>query len=157
MSSCAASCCICSPKVSCASATSASWPIADVQPCHFAFSCSVRHKQVRGNHRQFERCLALPQVWWAKGLRLRRPSSVLHRPRVPSPHEASIHITKLCRASARYLSSCLPVQSIPSPQGNPYCTTFELLSNLLLSRLGEVLFCVSPSRRHTYFSSIEFP
>ncbi len=45
----------------------------------------------------------------------------------------------------------------PTPQGHPYCTKFELLSNLLLSPVGAVLFCVSPSRRHTYSSSIEFP
>jgi hypothetical protein len=44
----------------------------------------------------------------------------------------------------------------PTLQGHPYCTTFELLSNLLLSRLGAVLFCVCPSRCHTYSSSIEF-
>src|SRR6266567_871495 len=46
MSSCAASCCICSPKVSCASGTSASLPTANVPPpCHFASNCSARHRK----------------------------------------------------------------------------------------------------------------
>src|SRR5258708_4173255 len=44
MSFSAVFCCIYSPKVSCASVTSASWPIADApQPCLFAFSCSARY------------------------------------------------------------------------------------------------------------------
>jgi hypothetical protein len=45
MSSCAASCCNCSPKVSCASGISASWPTANVlPPCQFAFTCSAQHQ-----------------------------------------------------------------------------------------------------------------
>jgi hypothetical protein len=52
----------------------------------------------------------------SKRLPLRRSSSVLHRPGMPSLHEASTDITKLWRASARYLSLCLPVQSIPCPR-----------------------------------------
>ncbi len=39
-------CCTCSRKVSCASATSASWPTANVPPlCHFASNCSARHRK----------------------------------------------------------------------------------------------------------------
>src|SRR5258708_25333926 len=46
MSSCAASCCTCSRKVSCASATSASWPTANVPPpCHFPSNCSAGHRK----------------------------------------------------------------------------------------------------------------
>ena len=44
MSSCVASCCTSSRRVSCASGTSVSWPIAGVpQLCHSVFSCSVQH------------------------------------------------------------------------------------------------------------------
>jgi hypothetical protein len=44
MSSCAASCC--SPKVSCASVTSAFWPTDDVPPpCHFVSSYWARNRQ----------------------------------------------------------------------------------------------------------------
>ena len=43
MSSCAASCCICFRKASCASETSASWPTADApHACRFVFNCSER-------------------------------------------------------------------------------------------------------------------
>jgi len=45
---------------------------------------------------------------------------------------------------------------LPAPQGHPYRTTFELSATPLLSRLGVVLFSVSPGRRQTYSSSIEF-
>jgi hypothetical protein len=46
MSSCAASCCTCSRKASCASATSASWPTANVPPpCHFPSNCSAGHRR----------------------------------------------------------------------------------------------------------------
>jgi hypothetical protein len=77
---------------------------------------------------------------------------------MPLPHDVTIYITKLSPASARYLSLFLLVQPIlfPAPQGHPYRTTFELSATLLLSRLGAVLFCVSPGRRQTYSSSIEF-
>jgi hypothetical protein len=43
-----------------------------------------------------------------------------------------------------------------TPQGHPYRITFELSPTLLLSRLGAVLFCLSPGRRQTYSSTIEF-
>jgi hypothetical protein len=108
MSSCAASCCICSPRVSCASVTSASWPIANVPPpCHFAFSCSARR------HKPRQRCPAAvramlgfaPNVvgrcWSSKGLQLRRSNSVLRQLGARSPHETTTSITKSLRASAR--------------------------------------------------------
>ena len=44
----------------------------------------------------------------------------------------------------------------PTPQGHPYLTTVEPSATFLLSRLGAVLFCVSPGRRQTYSSPIEF-
>src|SRR6266516_6835776 len=71
MSSCAASCCTCSPKVSCASGTSASWPTANVPPpCPFAFSCSAQHHKqkpqtldmqiLRDSAHQFYGCCCQP-------------------------------------------------------------------------------------------------
>jgi hypothetical protein len=45
----------------------------------------------------------------SKGLPPRSSSSVLRQPGMSSLHETSIHITKLVRASARYLSFCLAV------------------------------------------------
>src|ERR1700687_3146983 len=120
MSSYAASCCICFPKVSCASVTSASLPIADVPPpCHFAFSCSARHHMPSQREPPPVRAMLgfAPKVvgrsWGSNSLQPRGSSSVLRRPGTPSPHEASTDITKLLRASARYLSLCLPVQPIP--------------------------------------------
>ncbi len=47
--------------------------------------------------------------WSSKGLPLRSSSSVLPRPGMSSPHETSIDITKLLRASARCLAFCLAV------------------------------------------------
>src|SRR5229473_667540 len=52
MNSCAASCCTCFPKVSCASATSASSPTAGApHSYHFAFICSVQHRRQNKTYR----------------------------------------------------------------------------------------------------------
>src|SRR5215470_1750758 len=122
MNSCAASCCICSPKVSCAFETSASSPTANGPPlCHFVFNCSVPH------HMPSKRSpppvpaifgLAPNAVvrWWSlKGLRQLKSSSVLPRLWMPLPHDIAIYITKLLPASARYLSLCLLAQPTPFP------------------------------------------
>ncbi len=46
MNSCAASCCTCFPKVSCASGTSAPWPTAGApHSYHFAFICSAQPRR----------------------------------------------------------------------------------------------------------------
>src|SRR5215469_16930876 len=50
------------------------------------------------------------RCWSSKGLQLRTSSSVLHRSRIPSPHETYADIAKLLPASARYLSLCLPIR-----------------------------------------------
>jgi hypothetical protein len=120
MSSCVVFCCIYFPKVSCASETSASWPIEGVpRRCHFAFSCSARQHKPRQRYPPQVRAMLgfAPNVagrcWSSNGLQLRSSSSVLHRPGMPSPHETSIDISNLLRASARYLSLCLPVRAIP--------------------------------------------
>ena len=114
MSSCVASCCIFSPMVSCASVTSASWPIANEPPlCHFAFNRSLRHHKPSQKSQPPLPAIfglapnAVARCWSSKDLRLRRSSSVLHRPRMLSPHETTVHITKSLRASARSLSLSL--------------------------------------------------
>src|ERR1700688_1347205 len=94
MSSCAASYCTCSRKVSCASETSASWPTASVPPpCHFAFICSARHrKPSRRPHPQVSFGSApnvVDQCWSSKGLRLLQSSFVLRPSCSPLPHETT--------------------------------------------------------------------
>ena len=96
MNSCAASSCTYSPKVSCASAISVSWPIGDVPlSCRDAFTCLARHK----NRRQIKMPLSrtvfgvVPSVvdrWWSsKGLRLQKSNFALHRCSLP-PHETPL-------------------------------------------------------------------
>src|SRR6266702_1557536 len=94
----------------------------------------------------------------SKGLQLPSSNSVLRRLGMPSPHETPIDITKLLRASARYLSLRLPVQQslFSTSQRHPYRTTFEFSATFLLSPLGASLSRVSPGHRQTYSSSIEF-
>ena len=53
MSSCAASCCTCFPKASCAFGTSDSWPTAARHaPCHFAFILLGSAPQTEPEHRR---------------------------------------------------------------------------------------------------------
>src|SRR5258708_12506038 len=152
MSSCAVSCCICSPKGSCASVTSASWPIADVPPpCHFAFSCSALRHKPRQRHPSpapvmlgfapnvVDRCCS------SKGLQLRNSSSVLRRPGSPSPHERRSPLqTFLVLLLANSLCVSLPNQFLfPTPQGHPRRTPFQFSATLTLSRLHAVLYCFS--------------
>ena len=72
----------------------------------------------------FERCLALPQMWWPhaghrKAYRYGAPAPFSADQGCRRRMKSSIDITKLLRASARYLAFCLAVQPIPflySPQ-----------------------------------------
>jgi hypothetical protein len=85
--------------------------------------------------------------WWSlKGLRQLKSNSVLPRLRMPLLHDITIYITKLSRASARYLSLCLLVQPIPfpAPQGHPYPTAFQLSATLLLFPVGCCAFLRLP-------------
>jgi len=123
MNSCAASCCICSPKVSCAFETSVSSPTANVPPlCHFVFNCSVPHHMPSKRSPPPVPAIfglapnAVLQWWSSKGLLQLKSNSVLPRLRMPLPHEITIYITKLLPASARYLSLCLLIQPIPFPR-----------------------------------------
>jgi len=147
MSSCAASCCICFPKVSCASVTSASWPTANVpRPCHFAFSCSARdhlHKPSKRSPQPVRAIFgfapsAVGRCWSSKGLRLRKSSSALHRPLIPSPHEITTNTTKRLPPSEDTLSLCFLVQQISSSSltRSSSRSSSEFQSTLLLSLLA---------------------
>ena len=116
MSSCAASCCICSLMGSCASGTSASWPIANVPPtCHSVFSCSARLQLRRPN--KTRRALATraifgsaPSVadrwWWSRGSPLPKSNFVLHL-WSPLPHETTLayHESSACFGTVRRFST----------------------------------------------------
>src|SRR4029077_18306689 len=86
MNSCVASCCTYFRKVSCASATSASWPIANVPPpCHFPSNCSAGHRKPSKRPPPPVRAIfgLVPSVvgrWWSsKDSPLLKSNFVLHR------------------------------------------------------------------------------
>ena len=125
MSSCVASCCTSSRKASCASGTSASWPIAGVpRPCHSVLSCSVQHH----NHNPRRKLPQSAQLisgfapsavgrWRpSSDSRLSRSNSVLHLPRRQSPHDTTVNITQSVRVAARAISLCLAVLQTWSSQ-----------------------------------------
>src|SRR5487761_499277 len=115
MNSCAASCCTCFRKASCAFATSASSPTADaLRSCRFAFICSARHRKP-SNRWQPPRTIFdfVPSVVGrcgsSKGLLLPRSNFVLPLACLRLPHETTLHHTESLRASARSVSLCLAV------------------------------------------------
>src|ERR1700752_1647839 len=99
MNSCAASCCTCSPRASCASATSVSWPTADAPLCsRFAFNCSAPHKNRKPNRTShppmtratFGAALNVVDRWSSsKDSRLQKSNFVL-RHWSPLPHETTL-------------------------------------------------------------------
>src|SRR5271167_4284213 len=144
MSSCAASCCICFPKVSYASETSASWPIADVPPlCHFAFNCSVQHHKPSKKSPPPVPAIfglapsAVVQCWSSKDLRLLRFSCVLHRPGMPLPHEKTDDITKsfACFGSLSRLLSLRPTNPFARSPRTSLRSTLACSATILLSPL----------------------
>src|SRR5260370_40431830 len=108
MNSYVASFCTCLRTVSYASATSASLTTGAVPPsCLFAFRCSARHRK----HSKKRQALRTPLIfgsapsvldrWWSsRDSRLPRCSFVLHR-WSPLPHETTLCINKILRASPR--------------------------------------------------------
>ena len=137
MNSSVASCCTCFRMASCASGTSASWPIANVPPpCHFVFSCSARLQLHRPNKtRQAPATRAIfgsvPSVldrWWSsRGSRLPRCNFVLHL--WSPPHETTLNITNTLRSSARSVASRLIADQIPS-SGFPRHSLHNIFSHL---------------------------
>jgi hypothetical protein len=65
-----------------------------------------------------------------------------------------VHVSIVGHGRKFQATACQPL--FPTPQDHPYRTTLELVSNSSSFRLGAVLFCVFPRRRHTYSCSIEF-
>src|ERR1019366_6890548 len=146
MSSCAASYCTCFRKVSCVSATSASWPIADAPlSCRLAFNCSVRYSNRTQNKKRplpMNRALfgSVPSVagLWSSSRDLLRPrsNSVLHPSWPRLPHETAVHNPKTLRASLRSVPLRLAAEQISS---SPF-STLSVSDNLaLLSALGRTV------------------
>src|SRR2546426_8939378 len=111
MSFCAASCCTCSPKVSCVSETSASWPTANVPPpCHFASNCSAWHRKPTKRSPPPVRAIfglapsVVGRCWSSKDSPLLKSNFVLHR-WSKLRHEATLSNSK-----ARFdpLRTCVP-------------------------------------------------
>src|SRR6266404_536975 len=112
MNSCAASCCTCSPKVSCASATLVSSPTAGALCCcRFVFTHSVQHSNLRPTKTLLAPTIsgAAPCVadrWWSwKGSPLQKSNSVLHL-RSPLQHETTFSNSHPSRVS----TCCVPLR-----------------------------------------------
>src|SRR5260370_41149840 len=122
MNSCAASCCTCFRKASCAFATSASSPTADApRSCRFAFICSARRRKPSIPYQPpMTRTIfdSVPSVVDRCGssevLLLPDPTS-FSPPWSLLPHETTLYHTKLLRASARSVSRCLAALQTTSP------------------------------------------
>ena len=159
MSSCAASCCTCFRKVSCASATSDSSPTADVpRSYHFAFICSAQHRRqsktypaartqvIVGSARNVaDRCRS------SRGLLLSRSNSVLHLPWSRLPHETTLYSTNPLRASARSVSLCLALLQTEAFYFLKSCLheSFAPSSTFHLSLSSVVLCCTAPAHLDT--------
>src|SRR5215470_9052558 len=158
--SCAASYCTCSPKVSCASVTSGSWPTGDVPPsCRFAFNCSARHKNREPNktfhppvtHMTCGAALSVVDRWWSsRGSPLPRSNFALHRCSL-LPHETTLSSPNPSRLSACPVSLRLNAEqnSIPSflsaasttlSRGSQLPASFAVLSRTALPTLDTAVF-----------------
>jgi len=150
MTSYAVSCCICSPKVSCASATSVFWPTASVPPpCRFA----SKHWGLRQNSNSSEILPplrsttlgavrnAVPRWRSSKHSRLLKFNFVLHR----WPHETTLSNSNSLRAWARSASLChAPNQS---PLLSPSITLAGTLSFPANTFSPQTPVC--PAQRHS--------
>src|SRR6266436_5119337 len=154
MNSCAASCCTCFPKVSCASGTSASSPTASApHSYHFAFICSVQHRR---QNKTFQ--VAKPQVifgsaqnavdrcWSSKDSPLPKSNFVLLPPWSPRPHETTLYHNKSLRVSARSVSPRLAIpQTAPFYFLKPCFRTSFALSSPIQLPLSSVVLCRTAS------------
>ena len=119
--------------------------------------------QSRGNPCQFERCLALPKVWWANAGHRKAyhcgdpaPFSAVRGCRRRMKRRSTSRNSRLLPLATSLCVFCSKQSLFPTPQGQPCCTTFEPSATLLVSRLGALFFRAPRGRRQTYFSSIEF-
>src|SRR6266403_320423 len=153
MSSCAASCCTCSRKVSCASATSASWPTANGPlPCHFPSNCSAGHRKPSNRPPPPVRAIfgLAPSVvgrWRSsRGSPLSRCNFVLHL-RAASPHETTLHSKKTLRdPHDPSLFALSPDKSLLPASSHALFATF-FRNSLLPSASCHLLCSATPSRR----------
>jgi hypothetical protein len=143
MNSCAASCCTCFPKASCASATSVSWPTGDAPlSCRLVFNCSAHHRKSRSIKTSLARTIsgAAPCVvdrWWSsKGSRLQKSNFVLHRS--PLPHETTFSNSNPSRVSACSVPLRLAAKQI-SPSSFLSALSAILFRNSQLSPSSAVL------------------
>ena len=162
MNSCAASCCTCSPKASCASATSVSWPTGDAPlSCRFAFNYSELYTHRRPNQKpllpmnrvHFGSVPNVAAAWWSsRDLPLPRSNSVLHPLSPESPHETTIPISltwclsppaSVVRPSCPQISYPFPISPqtlAPTPrklQPNPFCSHSSSLHYLFSKPFSE--------------------
>ena len=130
MSSCAASCCMYSPKASSAFATSVSSPTAGVPLCcRFAGKRSARYnRKLNQKHPQpmNPACFGfvptvVGQCGSSNDLPLPNSNSVLHRTRLRLPHETAVHNTKTSRAPSRSAPVRLLARPIPPSRFSTLC------------------------------------
>jgi hypothetical protein len=156
MNSCAASCCTCFPKASCASATSVSWPTGDAPlSCRLVFNCSAHHRKSRSIKTSLARTIsgAAPCVvdrWWSsKGSRLQKSNFVLHRS--PLPHETTFSNSNPSRVSACSVPLRLAAKQI-SPSSFLSALSAILFRNSQLSPSSAVLQRTVSATLRTAFS-----
>ena len=144
MSSCAVSCCTCSPKASSAFGTSNSWPIASVpSPCHSASPCSACQPKSRKRLPPLVRAIfgfaptVVGRCESSNDSRLPIFNYAPHLSRSRLPHEATIDITIVVGASA------LSVLLRPLPQTNP--SSRSLSSSTIGQRTSPTTFSLSQS------------
>src|ERR1700730_16376061 len=138
MNSCAASCSTCSPKASCASATSAAWPTADAPCCcRSAFSYCLL-----GPRRRPAKALPPPTVrkifgavrnvlvpWRSSNDSLPpKSNSALHRFRSRLPHETTIDSTSVFGVWAPTVLLRLLAQQISASRSSRSCALRKLTS-----------------------------
>ena len=162
MISCDASFCTCSPKASCASATSVSWPIGDVPPsCRSAFNHSAQHTDRDPRTTPLARTISgtAPNAvdpWWSlKDSLLQKFNYALHRCS-PPPHETTVSNSNPSRVSACTVPLRLAIQQLSSSSflSTVFATLFRLSylqisSAVLYHCLGNTPHpCLSPFNPH---------
>src|SRR6266404_67589 len=154
MSSCAASCCTCFRKVSCAFVTSDSSPTGDApRSCHFAsISSAQRRRQSKTSQAAMTQVIfgavqnAVDRCRSSKDSPLPKSNFVLLPPWSPRPHETTIYHKKSLRASARSVSPRLAIPQTTAFYFLKPCfgTSFALSSPIQLP-LSSVVLCRTAS------------
>src|SRR6267142_5955319 len=159
MNSCAAFCCTCPPKSSCAPATSISWPTGDAPlSCRSVFNCSAQYRNRRPIKTPVARTTsgAAPCVvdrWWSsKGFRLQKSNFVLHLHRCsPLPHETTLSNSNPSRVSACSVPVRVAAKQISSSSflsavsAMLFRTSQFPLSSAMLQRTASATLCTAVS------------